>query len=68
MGNPDAGRLDLTDIFPQDYDFGDHSPLINIAPIPENVSTLIDAGFFSLGHFQNLFRGCVGDSVRQESV
>jgi len=67
MGNPDTEHLDLAEAFPQDYDFGEHNSLINIALIPKNVSSLIKAGFFSFGHFENLFYGCIGDTVRKES-
>jgi hypothetical protein len=38
-----------------------------VAPIPENVSALIDDGFFSFIHFENLFYGCVGNKVQKES-
>ena len=67
MGNQDVECLDLTNIFPQEYDFGEHKSIINIAPIPGNVSALIDAGFFSFSHFENLFYGCIGETVRKES-
>jgi len=66
MGNPDAGYLNLAEIFPQGYDFRGHSSLVKVAPIPENVSTLIEAGFFSFVHFENMFYGCVGNKVRKE--
>jgi len=46
---------------------GEHKSLVSIAPIPENVSTFIEAGFFSFVHFENLFYGCVGNTVRKES-
>ena len=65
-GNPNARPLDLTDIFPQGYDFGGHNPLVSIAPIPGNVSALIEAGIFSFRHFENLFYGCIGNTVRKE--
>ena len=67
MGNPDAECLDLAKVFPQNYDFREHKSLVNIAPIPRNVSALIKAGFFSFVHFENLFYGCVGNTVRKES-
>jgi hypothetical protein len=67
VGNSDAECLDLAKVFPQDYDFGEHKSLVNIAPIPGNVTVLIEAGFFSFGHFENLFYGCVGNTVRKES-
>jgi hypothetical protein len=67
MGNLDAGHLDLAEIFPQGYNFGGHSSLVKIAPIPGNVSTLIEAGLFSFVHFENMFYGCVGNKVRKES-
>ncbi|CAG8667174.1 6338_t:CDS:2, partial [Paraglomus occultum] len=66
MGSPDAGCLDLAKVFPEGYDFGEHESLVNIAPIPGNVSALIEAGFFSFGHFENLFYGCIGGMVRKE--
>jgi hypothetical protein len=67
LGNPDVECLDLTNVFPQGYDFREHKSIINIAPIPENVSALIDAEFFSFSHFENLFYGCIGKTVRKES-
>ena len=67
MGNPDAEHLNLAEIFPKGYDFGDHTSLVKVAPIPGNVSDLIKAGFFSFLHFQNLFYGCVGSTVEKES-
>ena len=67
MGNPDTERLDLAEAFPQGYDFGEHNSLVNIASILRNASTLIEAGFFSFGHFENLFYGCIDGTVRKES-
>jgi hypothetical protein len=67
MDNPSAELLDLTEIFPQDYAFGEHSSLLGIASIPKNVPDLIESGFFSFVHFENLFYGCVGRSVEKES-
>ena len=66
-GDTVAGSLDLAKVFPKGYDFGEHKSLINIAPIPGNVSALIEAGFFSFAHFENLFYGCIGNTVRKES-
>ena len=66
-GNLNAEYLDLAKVFPQGYDFREHKSLVSIAPIPENVSTFIEAGFFSFVHFENLFYGCVGNTVRKES-
>ena len=67
MNNPDVRCSDLMEVFPQDYNFGEHMSKVNIAPIPENVSALIDAGFFSFSHIENLFYGCIGNTVRKES-
>ena len=67
LGNSDVECLDLKNVFPQGYDFGEHKSIINIAPIPGNVSALIDAGFFSFSHIENLFYGCIGNTVRKES-
>jgi len=67
VGNPEAECLDLAKVFPQDYDFGEHKSLVNLAPIPKNVSALIEAGFFSFAHFENIFYGCIGNTVRKES-
>ena len=67
MGNPDTECLDLVKAFPQGYDFREHNSLVNIALILRNASTLIEAGFFSFGHFENLFYGCIGGTVRKES-
>lgn len=66
MGNSDGVDLDLTEIFPPGYDFGEHSSSVKIYPILENASALIEAGFFSFTHFENLFYGCVGKTVRKE--
>jgi hypothetical protein len=66
MNNPDVRCLDLTEVFPQDYNFREHMSKVIIAPIPENVSALIDTEFFSFSHFENLFYGCVGNIVRKE--
>jgi hypothetical protein len=68
LGNPDVERLDLTNVFPQEYNFGEYKSIVNIASICENVSALIDAGFFSFSHFENLFYGCIGKTVRKEST
>ena len=65
MGNPDAEYLDLAEIFPQGYDFGEQESLVKVAPIPANVKALIKAGFFSFGHFENMFYGCVGNKTRK---
>ena len=65
-GNSDAGYLDLAEVFPQGYDFEEHNSLVNIAPIPENVLTLLETGFFSFAHFENLFYGCVGNTVQEK--
>ena len=65
VGNPDT--LDLVKAFPQGYDFREHNSLVNIASIPKNASALIEAGFFSFSHFESLFYGCIGGTVRKES-
>jgi len=67
VGNPNVKCLDLAEIFPQGYNFGEHKSKVNISSIPENVSTLSEAGFFSFVHFENMFYGCVGNNVRKES-
>ena len=67
MGNSNVKYLDLAEIFPQGYNFGEHKSKVNIASIPENVLTLIEAGFFSFVHFENMFYGCVKNNVRKES-
>jgi hypothetical protein len=66
-GDLNAQPLDLAEVFPQGYDFREHKTLVSIASIPTNVSTFIEAGFFSFMHFENLFYGCVGNTVRKES-
>jgi len=57
----------LANAFPKDYEFGEHASSVSIAPIPENASTLIEAGFFSFSHFENLYYGCIGGKTRKES-
>ena len=65
-GNLNAEYLDLAEVFPQGYDFRENKSSVSIAPIPENVSTFIEAGFFSFVHFEKLFYGCIGNTVRKE--
>ncbi len=67
LDNPDVECLDLTNIFLQEYDFGEHKFIINIASIPKNMSVLIDAEFFFFIHFKNLFYSCIENTVQNES-
>jgi len=61
MNNSDVRCLDLTEVFSQNYNFEEYMLKVNITPIPENVSALIDARFFFFSHFKNLFYDCIGN-------
>jgi len=57
----------LTTIFPTGYDFKGQESSVIIAPIPPNVSTLIEDNIFTFVHFENMFYGCIGDNIHKES-
>ncbi|KAF7720441.1 hypothetical protein EC973_008734, partial [Apophysomyces ossiformis] len=54
-------EINLADVFPADYDFGDHKAKHSIASLPFiNADAAVDSNIFTFAQFQNMFYSTVG--------